>query len=148
MAYARAHELQPASEPGADPRGWANALTRAGAGTYKDQAFASMDAALAYAAKRILLTGKPVGLAVGLGSHAWVMTGFGANHDPRLTSNYIVSYVYVSGPLYPMQIAKLGYFDLKPDTRLSRAQMASVFLPYREAGGSRSWQGAWVIVAP
>jgi hypothetical protein len=148
MAYARARELQPASEPGADPRGWANALTHAGAGTYKDQALASMDAALAYAAKRILLTGKPVGLAVGLGSHAWVMTGFGANHDPRLTSNYIVSSVYVSGPLYPMQIAKLGYFDLKPDTRLSRAQMASVFLPYREAGGSRSWQGAWVIVAP
>jgi hypothetical protein len=148
MAYARAHELQPASEPGADPRGWANALTHAGAGTYKDQAFASMDAALADAAKRILLTAKPVGLAVGLGSHAWVMTGFAANHDPRLTSNYVVSSVYVSGPLYPMQIAKLGYFDLKPDTRLSRAQMAAVFLPYREAGGSHSWQGAWVIVAP
>jgi len=148
MAYARAHELQSASEPGADPRGWANALTHAGAGTYKDRSFSSMDAALAYAAKRILLTGKPVGLTVGLGSHAWVMTGFAATHDPRLTSNYLVSSVYVSGPLYPMQIAKLGYFDLKPDTRLSHAQMATVFLPYRATGGLRSWQGAWVIVAP
>ncbi len=148
MAYARAHELQPASEPGADPRGWANALTHAGAGSYRDQSFSSMDAALAYAAKRILLTGKPVGLTVGLGSHAWVMTGFAASHDPRVTSNYLVSSVYVSGPLYPMQIAKFGYFDLKPDTRLSRAQLAAVFLPYRAAGGLHSWQGAWVIVAP
>lgn len=148
MAYARAHELQPASEPGADPRGWANALTHAGAGTYKDRSFSSMDAALAYAAKRILLTGKPVGLTVGLGSHAWVMTGFAANHDPRLTSNYLVSSVYVSGPLYPMQIAKLGYFDLKPNTRLSHTQIANVFLPYRAPGGLPSWQGAWVIVAP
>jgi hypothetical protein len=107
-----------------------------------------MDAALAFAAKRILLTGKPVGLLVGLGSHAWVMTGFAANHDPRLTSNYLVSSVYVSGPLYPLQVAKLGYFDLKPDSRLSRAQMAQVFLPYREAEGLHSWLGAWVIVAP
>jgi hypothetical protein len=148
MAYARAHEIQPSSEPGADPRGWANALTHAGAGAYKDQSFSSMDAALAYAAKRILLTGKPVGLTVGLGSHAWVMTGFAANHDPRVTSNYLVSSVDVSGPLYPMQIAKLGYFDLKPDTQLSRAQLAQVFLPYREAGGLHSWLGAWVIVAP
>jgi hypothetical protein len=147
MAYARAHEIQPSSEPGADPRGWANALTHAGAGAYKDQSFSSMDAALAFAAKRILLTGKPVGLTVGWGSHAWVMTGFAANHDPRLTSNYLVSSVYVSGSLYPMQIAKLGYFDLKPDTRLSRAQMAQVFLPYREPGGLHSWLGAWVIVA-
>jgi hypothetical protein len=148
MAYARAHEIQPSSEPGADPRGWANTLTHAGAGAYKDQSFSSMDAALAYAAKRILLTGKPVGLLVGLGSHAWVMTGFAANHDPRLTSNYLVSSVYISGPLYPMQVAKLGYFDLKPDTRLSRAQMAQVFLPYREPGALHSWLGAWVIVAP
>ena len=148
IAYARAHELQSTAEPGADPRGWANALTNAGAGTYTDRSFASMDAALAYAARRLLITGKPVGLTVGFGSHAWVMTGFTANRDPRLTSNFLVTSVDVSGPLYPMQVAKLGYFDLKPDTRLGHAQMAQVFLPYREAGGLRSWQGAWVIVAP
>ena len=148
IAYARAHELQSTAEPGADPRGWANALTNAGAGTYTDRSFASMDAALAYAARRLLITGKPVGLTVGFGSHAWVMTGFTANRDPRLTSNFLVTSVDVSGPLYPMQVAKLGYFDLKPDTRLSHAQMAQVFLPYRQAGGLRSWQGAWVIVAP
>ena len=94
------------------------------------------------------MTGKPVGLTVGFGSHAWVMTGFTANRDPRLTGNFLVTSVDVSGPLYPMQVAKLGYFDLKPDTRLSHAQMAQVFLPYREAGGLHGWQGAWVIVAP
>ena len=32
MTYARAHELQPTAEPGADPRGWANALTHSRAG--------------------------------------------------------------------------------------------------------------------
>ncbi len=148
MAYARAHETEPASKPGADPRGWANALTHAGAGTYTDRTFPSMDAALAYAARRLLVTGKPVGLTVGFGSHAWVMTGFSANRDPRLTGNFLVTSVDVSGPLYPMQVAKLGYFDLKPDTRLSHAQMTQVFLPYRETQGLHSWLGAWVIVAP
>jgi hypothetical protein len=148
IAYARAHEIEPSSKPGSDPRGWANALTHARAGTYTDNSFTSMDAALAYAAKRIRLTGKPVGLTVGFGSHAWVMTGFVANRDPLVSSNYTVSAVYVSGPLYPMQVAKLGYFDLKPNSRLSRAQMTQVFLPYRETQGLRGWLGKWVIVAP
>ena len=148
MAYARAHETEPASKPGADPRGWANALTHAGAGTYAARTFPSMDAALADAARRLLITGKPVGLTVGFGSHAWVMTGFSANRDPRLTSNFLVTSVDVSGPLYPLQVAKLGYFDLKPDSRLSHAQMAQVFLPYRETQGLKSWLGTWVIVAP
>jgi hypothetical protein len=148
MAYARSHEIEPSTKPGADPRGWANALTHAGAGIYRDYSFASMDAALAFAAKRIRLTGKPVGLTVGFGSHAWVMTGFVANRDPMVTANYTVSAVYVSGPLYPMQVAKLGYFDLKPNSRLTRAQMAEVFLPYRETQGLRSWLGEWVVVAP
>ena len=148
MAYARSHEIEPSSRPGADPRGWANALTHAGAGTYVDKAFTSMDAALKFAAERILATGKPVGLVVGLGTHAWVMTGFAANHDPRLTGNFLVSSVDVSGPLYPTQVAKLGYFDLRPDTRLSRAQMAEVFAPDGETEGSPSWLGRWVIVTP
>lgn len=148
MAFARSHQVEPTSRPGADPRGWANTLTHAGAGTYLDKSFASMDAALAFAARRVLLTGKPVGLVVGLGTHAWVMTGFAATHDPRLTSNYVVTSVNVSGPLYPRQVAKLGYFDLRPDTRLTRAQMAEVFGPDRETDGSASWLGRWVIVAP
>ena len=148
LAYARAHEVEPASRPGSDPRGWANALTHFGAGVYRDSSFSSMNAALAFVAKRIRLTGKPVGLTVGFGSHAWVMTGFVANRDPATTNNFSVSAVFVSGPLYPHQVAKLGYFDLKPDTRLSRDQLAQVFTPYREPQGWSGWTGKWVVVAP
>jgi len=148
MSYARSHEIEPSSKPGADPRGWANTLTHAGAGPYRDYSFSSMDAALAFAARRIRLTGKPVGLTVGFGSHAWVMTGFVATRDPATSSSFTVGAVYISGPLYPRQVAKLGYFDLKPDSRLSHAQMAEVFLPYRESEGLSSWLGKWVIVAP
>ena len=148
LAYARAHEIEPASKPGSDPRGWANALTHFGAGAYKDATFSSMNAALAFVAKRIRLTGKPVGLTVGAGSHAWVMTGFVANRDPAVTNNFSVSAVYISGPLYPNQVARYGYFDLKPDTRLSRDQMAQVFTPYREPQGWSGWTGKWVVVAP
>lgn len=148
LAYARAHEIEPASKPGADPRGWANALTHFGAGVYKDSSFSSMNAALAFVAQRIRLTGKPVGLTVGAGSHAWVMTGFVANRDPAVINNFSVSAVYISGPLYPNQVARYGYFDLKPDTRLSRDQMAQVFTPYHEPQGWSGWTGKWVVVAP
>ena len=59
-----------------------------------------------YAAKRNRLTGKPVGLLVARGGHAWVMTGFQATADPALTSNYRLTYIKTRAPVAHAEVSQ------------------------------------------
>ena len=138
IKYARAHDYLRFSR-GSDPAGWARALTYFGGGTYRWKTFPTRSAALRYAAARMLATGKPAGLLVWKGRHAWTMTGFTSLTDPRTDPNAAVTGIYVAPPLVGV--------DPKPNTYL-RSTTLGTFARYNERDGLRSLVGNWVVVAP
>jgi hypothetical protein len=138
IKYAKTHDYLRGSA-GSDPAGWARALTRFGGGTYAWRTFTSRSSALRYAAKRMLATGKPVGLLVWRGRHAWTMTGFTSATDPRTDPAAVVTGIYVAPPLVGV--------DPRPNTYI-RAGSLATFARYRERDGLRTWVGRWVVVAP
>jgi hypothetical protein len=148
MRYARQHDRH-YRRPirGSDPQGWAAALNRFNGGSgYRVHADGNFQRAVHDAARRIRLTGHPVGLLVKTGVHAWVMSGFKATADPALTNNFIVTAVYVEGPLFPMQQA-YGY-DMAPDTRLSLARFRLFFRRYDDRRAGTAWDNRFVTIQP
>jgi hypothetical protein len=131
---------------GTDPAGWVAMLNRYGGSTYSVQRFTDSTSALKRAATRMRLTNKPVGMLVWAGRHAWVMTGFSATADPATTSDFTITAVYVSGPLYPRAMNSSGY-DLPPDTQLTPAQLARYFTKYYDPIVT-TWNGVFVLIVP
>jgi hypothetical protein len=86
---------------GASVRGWTAGLNHLGYGPYRLVGEASLEAAMRTAARAIRMTGRPVGLLVWRGRHAWVMSGFRATADPAVTDRFEVTAAYVLDPLYP-----------------------------------------------
>jgi hypothetical protein len=86
---------------GANPAGWAAALNALGLGPYRLVSLPTFDAAVERAARALAETGRPVGLVMWAGRHAWVMTGFKATADPRRDPEARISRVRVMDPLYP-----------------------------------------------
>jgi len=149
MRYARQHDRH---VPTSDPRQRsARAGRQPSTASTADPATGSMPTATSRravhdAARRIRLTGHPVGLLVKTGVHAWVMSGFKATADPALTNNFIVTAVYVEGPLFPMQQA-YGY-DMAPDTRLSLARFRLFFRRYDDRRAGTAWDNRFVTIQP
>lgn len=138
IKYAKAHDYLRYSA-GSDPAGWARALKRFGAGAYTWRTFSSKAAALRYAALRMRTTGKPVGLLVWRGRHAWTMTGFTSATDPLSDPSAVVTGVYVAPPLVGV--------DPKPNTYITTSALGR-FAKYQERDGLKSLVGRWVVVAP
>src|SRR5688572_19511417 len=86
---------------GASVRGWAAGLNILGAGPYRLVGTKTLGEAMKTAARAIAATGRPVGLLVWRGRHAWVMSGFVATADPRETNDFKVTRAIVHDPLYP-----------------------------------------------
>jgi hypothetical protein len=86
---------------GAGSSGWARGLVELGAGRYEERAVESYDAAIRTAAYTLRATGRPVGLIVWRGAHAWVMSGFKASADPLWNADFRVTGVYIQDPWYP-----------------------------------------------
>ena len=93
---------------GASVRGWAAGLNILGAGPYKLVGDDTIQGALRTAAKAIAETGKPVGLLVWRGRHAWVMSGFTATADPLETDDFRVTAAIVHGPAVPARLDASG----------------------------------------
>jgi hypothetical protein len=144
MRYARAHDLMGAGEPpGTDALGWANALNHFEATrTYHVGVWPTFKQAIRHAAKRIRLTGRPVGLLVMNGRHAWVMTGFSATADPALGRQFRMRSVMVMGPLWPIRNAA-GY-DPRPNTNFALPHLRGFFMQYFGV----PWNGRFVTVEP
>ena len=138
IKYARAHDTLRFSA-GSDPAGWARAVTHFGGGTYSWRTFSTRAAALRYAATRMLVTGKPAGLLVWKGHHAWTMTGFTSTSDPRTDPGALITGVYVAPPLVGV--------DPRPNTYIPAASLGT-FARYMERDGLAAWVGRWVVVAP
>ncbi len=144
--YGHAHERY-AGGKGIDPVGWVAALERFGAGNYSIQTSTSYQAELRALAAAMRATGRPIGLFVHHGGHAWVMTGFMATADPQTSSSYQVTDVQVMGPLYPDGTIAGGPYDPGPRTWLSAATLK---LKFDRLNWNRAveWDGRWVAVIP
>ena len=150
--YQQARSFSPwltAERGGASARGWAAVLTQMGYGNFQLLTLSTMDEALRSAARQMRLTGKPVGLLVWSGRHAWVMSGFRATADPAWRNEFEVSAVWLEDPWYGRTDRKWGA-GLQPHTLMSTDDLRASFVSWR----SRHWQGIspsesrFVIVAP
>jgi hypothetical protein len=121
---------------GASVRGWSGGLNQLGAGPYRLVGTNTLDEALKQAATAIRETGKPVGLLVWRGRHAWVMSGFHATADPLATDNFTVTRAIVLDPLYPNRSSVWGASP-KPRQALTPSALGRQFVPRR--GGA--WPG-------
>lgn len=137
---------------GASVRGWTAGLNHLGYGPYRLVGEASLEAALRTAARAIRMTGRPVGLLVWRGRHAWVMSGFRATADPAVTDRFEVTAAYVLDPLYPNGSKTWG-----PSPSPGRAtpidEVGRQFVARRSGTTSSRWltsslAGKWVLVLP
>ncbi len=148
LDYAQSHSKYPVTDDGADPQGWADALVHLGGGDgYGWSTANTMQAALRTAAKQIRQTGKPVGLAVHFGRHAWVMAGFESDADPATTDAFTVTAAQVIGPLWPNGTLNGQAFDPGPGTWLKLHALAHKFDAYVEPS-QPLWYGKWVTILP
>jgi hypothetical protein len=133
---------------GASVRGWATGLNLVGAGPYKVVGTDTIHQALLLAARAMRKTGKPVGLLVWRGRHAWVMSGFRATRDPLVGPARITAAI-VEDPLYPHGGSSVWGRSPAPGSTLSVAQLGRQFVPRRRGSTfNRSLSGKYVIVMP
>jgi hypothetical protein len=124
-----ARDLSRSPFGGANPRGWTAGLNDLGYGPYKLVSIRKYDEALRVAASAMLETGRPVGLVMWRGRHAWVMSGFTADADPR-SGNFDVTGIHVLDPLYPHGSSVWGASP-KPNALLTPAKLGKQFV-FRE----------------
>jgi hypothetical protein len=124
---------------GASVRGWSAGLNELGAGHYQLVGTTRLDEAMRLAASAIRMTGKPVGLLVWGGRHAWVMSGFEATADPARTAAFTVTRAIVLDPLYPYGSSRWGASP-KPRQAITLATLGAQFVPRRRG----TWPGAVV----
>ena len=122
---------------GASVRGWTDGLNTLDAGPYRLVGTDTIDEALRVAARSIRETGRPVGLLVWAGRHAWVMSGFEATADPRVTNSFRVTKAVVLDPLYPYGSKQWGRSP-KPREAITITKLGEQFVPRRRG----TWAGA------
>ena len=136
---------------GASVRGWAAGLTIEGGGPYMLVGEDSLAAALRTAARAIAETGRPVGLLVWRGRHAWVMSGFTATADPRRTDDFDVTRAFIHDPLYPHGSSVWGPSP-RPGEALTVKEVGRQFVRRRNnvrwIGQNSALGGKWVLVLP
>jgi hypothetical protein len=100
------------------------------------------------AARAIRLTGKPVGLVVWRGAHAWVMSGFTATADPAHSDGFRVTRVVIADPWYP-DVSSIWGASRPPGSRLSVADLAWDYLPYDRPGRRHPKRdGKFLLILP
>lgn len=137
---------------GASVRGWTAGLNHLGYGPYRLVGAESLDEAMRMAARSIAATGRPVGLLVWRGRHAWVMSGFQATADPMRTDRFTVTGAYILDPLYPHGSSTWGPSP-KPGKVQSLDAVGRQFVARGSGSTSARWltstlSGKWVMVLP
>jgi hypothetical protein len=131
---------------GASVRGWSAGLNLLGAGPYKVAGAATIEDALLMAAVAMRTTGKPVGLLVWRGRHAWVMSGFRATGDPLVRATRVTAAI-VEDPLYPHGSSVWGRSPA-PGSALSVKALGRQFVPRRQSSNFPELAGKYVLVLP
>lgn len=143
MARARSSN----SYNGANPFGWAQVLTEVGVGPYTVVSIADYGAALQTAARAIADTGRPVGLVMWSGRHAWVMSGFESIGDPARFPEFSVTGVRVQDPLYPHGSGQWGPSP-EPNSLLTPEQLATQFVVREPRRWSSEMPAGYLLVFP
>jgi hypothetical protein len=130
---------------GADPYGWSRDLTRGGS-QYQIYAGTSLADALHDLARMMAESGRPAGITVYAGGHAWVISGINATNNPALTDDFTVTSVAVLDPLWDLTNGGSG--TVAPGTWLTVAQLKSKFTPYHDPRRAPSIEGRYVAIVP
>jgi len=127
---------------------WVGLLNRYDYGPYKLVGAKTRQNALRRAANMMRETGKPVGLVVWRGAHAWVMSGFTATADPAVTDDFRITSVWVQDPWYPRVSSTWGPSH-PPNTRVSARVLGQDFKPYGRPGRRNPERdGLYMLVLP
>jgi hypothetical protein len=132
---------------GADPGGWAELLTDIGLGPYELVSVPDYEDALRVAAAALRETGRPVGLVMWRGRHAWVMNGFEAMGDPSLRPDFQVTGINVVDPLYPYGSGTWGPSP-EPNQLLSPETLAKQFVFREQRRWSAHIPSGFLLVLP
>lgn len=132
---------------GANPFGWASVLTEIGLGPYEVVSISDYDRALRRAASALRETGRPVGLVMWRGRHAWVMSGFASRGDPARTDDFVVTGIRVLDPLYPHGSSVWGQSP-RPNALLAPRELAADFLVREPRNWSLDVPTGWLLVLP
>jgi hypothetical protein len=131
---------------GASIRGLAAGLTILGAGPYRVTGAPTIDGAMLLAARAMRATGKPVGLLVWRGRHAWVMSGFRSTSDPFIDGARVTAAI-VEDPLYPHGSEIWGRSPA-PGAALSLKELGRQFVPRRGSWSNPALDNMYVVVVP
>ncbi len=133
---------------GASALGWAYALERLGAGPYRVRAYGTRTDALRAVALAIRTTGRPAGLLVWQGAHAWVVSGFRASGDPG-AGRFSIRGLTVNDPWWPRRTGSHGA-TLSPGTVLSPGDLSRHFVRFQRGSrrGGSILNGGYVVVLP
>lgn len=132
---------------GANPLGWAETLTKVGLGPYAVVSIPDYADALRTAARAIAETGRPVGLVMWRGRHAWVMSGFESVGDPAAFPDFTVTGVRVVDPLYPYGSGTWGPSP-EPNSLLSPDELARQFVVREPRRWSSGLPTGYLLVLP
>ncbi|MDQ0691006.1 hypothetical protein [Arthrobacter sp. W4I7] len=132
---------------GANPFGWAQVLTEVGMGPYTVVSIADYGDALETAARAMTETGRPVGLVMWSGRHAWVMSGFESVGDPTQFQEFSVTGIRVQDPLYPYGSGQWGPSP-EPNTLLTPEQLATQFVIREPRRWSSDLPTGYLLVLP
>ncbi len=132
---------------GANPRGWAQVLTEVGMGPYAVVSVATYEDTLQTAARAIAETGRPVGLVMWSGRHAWVMSGFESVGDPAQFPEFQVTGIRVLDPLYPHGSGQWGPSP-EPNSLLTPEQLATQFVVREPRRWSTDLPTGYLLVLP
>jgi hypothetical protein len=132
---------------GASVRGWARGLTMEGGGPYQVVGKDTVQEALLAAARAMRTTGRPVGLLVWRGRHAWVMSGFHATRDPLLPGARVTAAI-VEDPLHAFGDSTTWGRSPQPGEALSIGELSLQFVRRRQSWLSPSLSGKFVVVLP
>jgi hypothetical protein len=132
---------------GANPFGWAQVLTETGMGPYTVVSIADYGNALRTAARAIAATGRPVGLVMWSGRHAWVMSGFESLGDPTLFPEFSVTGIRVLDPLHPYGSGQWGPSPA-PNSLLTPEQLATQFVVREPRRWSSDLPAGYLLVLP
>ncbi|HJW00552.1 MAG TPA: hypothetical protein VJ617_15785 [Arthrobacter sp.] len=132
---------------GANPFGWAATLTEVGMGPYSVVSIADFQDALQRAARAITDTGRPVGLVMWSGRHAWVMSGFESLGDPAQFPEFSVTGIRVLDPLHPHGSGQWGPSPA-PNSLLTPEQLATQFVIREPRRWSADLPAGYLLVLP
>lgn len=136
------------TRPGASVYGWAEGLEGLGFGGFEELAAGTRQGALKLAARQMRETGRPVGLLVWAGAHAWVMSGFKATADPALTDDFRVTHVWIEDP-WAGRVSRTWGPGLEPHTLLTAEELGRDYVKYASFYRPQYGKdGKYVVVAP